>query len=130
MQCQKQTPLANCGMQAQAVHGMHGCNSNWADCLACLCVFLYRARARILIVNAKSCAERTDGDRVAEPVDSVVSSPGAYGALSAIYAALAVPAALFPHSVCVSVLMHLPGILHHHIIVTLEALGHELGRQT
>ena len=63
-------------------------------------------------------------------MDSIVSSPGAYGALSAIYAALAVPAALFPHSVCVSVLAHLPGILHCHTVVTLEALGHELGRQT
>ena len=36
---------------------------------------------------------------MAEPVDSVISSPGAYGALGAIYGALAVPAALFPHSV-------------------------------
>ena len=44
-------------------------------------------------------AERTDGDRVAEPVDSVISSPTAYGVLGAIYSALAVPAALFPHSV-------------------------------
>lgn len=45
------------------------------------------------------CAERTDNDRVAEPVDNLVSSPNAYGALGLIYAALAVPAALFPHTV-------------------------------
>ena len=44
-------------------------------------------------------AERTAGDRVAEPVDSIISSPGAYGVLGALYTALAVPAALFPHSV-------------------------------
>jgi hypothetical protein len=77
---------------------------------ACSCIVPKQNSDR----KCQLCAERTDGDRVAEPVDSVVSSPGAYGALSAIYAALAVPAALFPHSVCVSVLMHLPGILHQH----------------
>lgn len=49
---------------------------------------------------AADVTERTSGDSVAEPVDSIISSPGAYGVLGAIYTALAVPAALFPHSVC------------------------------
>jgi hypothetical protein len=48
--------------------------------------------------QAQKTSKRTDNDRVAEPVDNLVSSPNAYGALGLIYAALAVPAALFPHT--------------------------------
>ena len=36
---------------------------------------------------------------MAEPVDSAVSSPGAYGILAGVLGALALPAAFFPHSV-------------------------------
>lgn len=48
------------------------------------------------------CTERTEGDRVAEPVDSVVSSPGAYLALGLLYTVAALPAIVAPQAVCAS----------------------------
>ena len=45
------------------------------------------------------CTERTEGDRVAEPVDSAVSSPGAYLALGLLYTVAALPAIVAPQAV-------------------------------
>ena len=44
-------------------------------------------------------AERTENDRVAEPIDSAVSSPGAYLALGLLYTVAALPAIIAPQFV-------------------------------
>ncbi len=44
-------------------------------------------------------AERTENDRVAEPIDSAVSSPGAYLALGLLYTVAALPAIVAPQFV-------------------------------
>lgn len=51
---------------------------------------------------AHARAERTEQDRVAEPVDSAVSSPGAYLALGLLYTVAALPAIIAPQAVRVS----------------------------
>jgi len=43
--------------------------------------------------------ERTENDRVAEPIDSAVSSPGAYLALGLLYTIAALPAIVAPQIV-------------------------------
>ena len=44
-------------------------------------------------------AERTEQDRVAQPVDDAVSSPGAYLALGLLYTVAALPAIVAPQAV-------------------------------
>lgn len=47
------------------------------------------------------CAERTEQDRVAQPVDDAVSSPGAYLALGLLYTVAALPAIVAPQAVSI-----------------------------
>ena len=46
-----------------------------------------------------TCTERTENDRVAEPIDSAVSSPAAYLALGLLYTVAALPALVAPQAV-------------------------------
>ena len=55
-------------------------------------------------------AERTEQDRVAQPVDDAVSSPGAYLALGLLYTVAALPAIVAPQAVS---MRRMPGSVCH-----------------
>ena len=86
--------------QSKAVRSQH-CQS----CISLCISRLYTAYTESplsgpsLLLITMCCAERTEQDRVAQPVDDAVSSPGAYLALGLLYTVAALPAIVAPQAV-------------------------------